>query len=183
MSAAASTSTGLPVWAVVTPHRREHIERVTALLAQWAGAMAVPPEEAAAWRDAGLWHDALRDAPSDALRALVGDSTRPAEMLHGPAAALRLERDGERRADVLQAVRWHTVGCASWSRTGRALYLADYLEPGRSYARRQRALLAARVPRDFDGVLRSVVRARIGWALREGNPLFAETVELWNQVR
>ena len=177
-------STELPAWAVVSERRRAHIERVATLITAWADALELASGERAAWRDAARWHDALRDAPDDALRALVPDACeRPAKMLHGPAAAARLAADGERRRDVLDAIRWHTVGHSGWTRVGRALYMADFLEPGRPFERADRAYLAQRVPDDFDGTFRQVVRMRLEWALREGHELYPETVALWNEVR
>lgn len=173
----------LPAWARVSGRRLAHIARVTALLVEWARSIGVPDPEAAAWRDAGRWHDALRDAPEAELRQLAPERDYPAGMLHGPAAAAVLQRDGERRPDVLDAIRWHTVGSPAWARTGRALYMADYLEPGRPFARPDRGWLAAQVPSDFDGVFRQVVRQRMEWALREGHALYHETVDLWNAVR
>jgi HD superfamily phosphohydrolase YqeK len=173
----------LPSWAVVTNARRAHIERVAMLLAAWAAEMRVDEHETLAWHDAARWHDALRDAPEAQLRALVPEATYGGPMLHGPAAAARLAAEGEHRLDVLDAVRYHTVGCSRWKRTGRALYMADYLEPGRDFALADRGSLAARVPGDFDSVFREVVRQRLEWALREGKPLYHESVELWNSVR
>ncbi|MDQ3950157.1 MAG: hypothetical protein M3282_07410 [Gemmatimonadota bacterium] len=173
----------LPEWAVVSPRRRAHIERVAALLAAWAAEMGIDEREAAAWHDAARWHDALRDAPEDQLRALVPDAPYSGPMLHGPAAAARLEAEGERRAGVLDAVRYHTVGYTHWDRIGRALYMADFLEPSREWRSADRAFLTAHVPDDFDGVFRQVVRQRLEGALREGNVLYAESVELWNTVR
>ncbi len=173
----------LPAWAEVTPKRREHIERVTGLLMRWADDLGLDDDERQAWHDVGRWHDALRDAPEGTLRALVPGAAYQLQMLHGPAAAARLEREGEGRASVLAAIRFHTVGDASWDRVGRALYMADYLEPGRPFARADRAFLARQVPADFDGVFRQVVQARIEWALREGKSLYPEMVSLWNCVR
>lgn len=173
----------LPTWAQVGEARRAHIARVTALLESWATALRIPAAEAAAWRDAGRWHDALRDAPDEELRALTGDAAAPAKLLHGPAAAVRLERDGESRRDVLDAIRHHTIGDPAWARTGRALYMADFLEPGRRFARADRAFLASQVPHDFEGVFRQVVRARIEWALREGHAVFEPTITLWNRLQ
>ncbi|HEX6058521.1 MAG TPA: HD domain-containing protein [Gemmatimonadaceae bacterium] len=173
----------LPAWARVGEKRRAHIARVTALLEQWGVAMGIGEDEARAWRDAGLLHDALRDAPEDELRALANVPGMPAEMLHGPAAAALLASRGERRSELLDAVRWHTVGHAGWGRVGRALYMADFLEPGRKFSRADRAYLAAHVPDDFDGTFRQVVRARIEWAVREGNAIFPETIALWDEVR
>jgi 2-amino-4-hydroxy-6-hydroxymethyldihydropteridine diphosphokinase len=174
---------GLPDWAIVGDKRRAHIERVVTLLDRWAMALDLDADTRDAWRDAGWWHDALRDAEEPLLRALTRDQQRPLGLLHGPAAAVRLEDEGEARRDVLDAVRWHTVGSTTWSRTGRALYMADFLEPGRAFMRADRAFLADRVPDAFDAVFRQVVRLRLEWTLREGRSLSPETVALWNDVR
>lgn len=170
----------LPSWAVVTDKRRAHIRRVVDLLRRWAGELALPEDETSRWIAAGVLHDALRDAPEEMLRTLTGDGVRAAELLHGPAAAVRAEQDGERRQDVLDAVRFHTVGSIRWNRCGRALYMADFLEPGRKFLIEERRYVAEQVTRDFDGSFRQVVRLRLEWSLAHGGELFPETVALWN---
>lgn len=173
----------LPEWAVVSEARRAHIARVVALLDGWASAMVLPSDEAQAWHDAGLWHDALRGADEGRLRCITGMDDAPIGLLHGPAAAAQLAVHGEARVDVLEAVRWHTVGHARWGRTGRALYMADFLEPGRTFLTEERAALAARVPVDFAGVFREVVQRRLVWAISAGKGVRPETVSLWDAVR
>lgn len=174
----------MPAWAKVSDTRRAHIGRVTALLDGWAEECRLGKAEAQAWHDAGRYHDALRDADEAELRALAGDIPGfTLEMLHGPAAAARLARDGDTREELFDAIRNHTVGSRSWGRLGRALFMADYLEPGRKFSRSDRAYLVAQVPHDFDGTFRQVVRARLEWSLREGKRLFPETIELWNDIR
>jgi HD superfamily phosphohydrolase YqeK len=174
----------LPPWACVSEKRLAHIRRVTALLDQWARDLALDPEEARAWHDAGRYHDALRDAPEQELRRLAGNVEGfTLDMLHGPAAAARLAMDGEPRVELLDAIRLHTVGSPTWGRLGRALYMADYLEPGRKFSRADRAYLAAQVPRDFEGTFRQVLRARLEWSLREGMRLYPPAVALWEAVR
>jgi HD superfamily phosphohydrolase YqeK len=160
----------MPAWAVVTPERRAHIERVVALLTGWAEAMRVSPGERERWVRAGWLHDALRDAP-------LADP-----LAHGPAAADRAAAEGVRDQGILDAVRHHTIGSPDWDDVGRMLYLADYLDPGRAGDRDDRADLTRRVPRERDTVLREVVRRRIDWVLRSGWPLPAATVALWNQI-
>jgi HD superfamily phosphohydrolase YqeK len=173
----------MPAWAIVTDKRRAHIARVAELIEQWAIALQLPERDRTAWHDAALWHDALRDAPDSVLRTITGDTKTDASLLHGPAAADRLAADGERRADVLSAVRWHTTGSSNWEMTGRALYMADFLEPGRTFAGPERAYLAHQVPTDFAGTFRQVVRLRLEWAIRDGKGLATETIGLWNAVR
>ena len=102
---------------------------------------------------------------------------------HADPAATLLARNGETRTELLDAIRWHTLGSAAWGRVGRALYMADFLEPGRKFAAADRAFLAAHVPSDFDAVFRQVVRMRLEWSLREGKELFPQAVTLWNAVR
>ena len=173
----------LPDWARVTDKRRRHIARVMTVLTAWADEIGIDDAERHDWLQAGLLHDALRDASEEELRALAGDGGRETELLHGPAVANLLAARGEANASVLAAIRYHTVGSPDWDRTGRALYMADFLEPGRQFAKRDRACLATQVPHDFDGVFRQVLRARLEYALREGFTLFPETVGLWNEVR
>jgi HD superfamily phosphohydrolase YqeK len=172
-----------PVWTRASNKRRKHVGRVVALLDKWATRMRISRREAAQWRAAAILHDAYRDAPVSVLRRWSGDRQRAAELLHGPAAANHAKKDGERRADVLNAVRHHTVGNAKWSRTGKALYMADFLEPGRKFLQAERARIAARVPEDFHGAFRDVVRLRLTLSLSKGGELFPETVELWHAVR
>ena len=173
----------LPAWAVASARRRAHIARVNALARWWAEAMRIDEEEREAWSDATRWHDALRDADETELRAIVPQLDWPASLLHGPAAATRLEEDGESRGAVLEAIFWHTVGNARWDRTGRVLYMADFLEPGRQFDREKRARLAARVPTDFDGAFREVVHMRLGDKVAAGEELRPETSALWESVQ
>lgn len=160
----------LPGWAVAGPERRAHVERVAALMDQWAVVMRVPERERSRWAKAAWLHDALRDAPA------------ADELAHGPASAERAAREGESDRGVLDAVRYHSLGFAGWDDVGKMLYLADYLEPGRRFEREARAALAARVPLERDAVLLEVARRRIEWTVRSGWPLSPETVEFWNSV-
>jgi HD superfamily phosphohydrolase YqeK len=173
----------LPAWSVASPRRRAHIARVTELALSWADAMRVDDAEREAWADAARWHDALRDASEAELRAIVPHLDWPASLLHGPATATRLAEDGERRTAVLDAIFWHTVGNARWDRTGRVLYMADFLEPGRQFDRRERAKLAARLPDDFDGTFCEVVKLRLGEKVASGEKLRPETAALWESVQ
>jgi len=160
----------LPEWAVVTPERGAHIERVAALLSTWATALRVPAAERARWLRAAWLHDALRDAPA------------ADELQHGPMAAERAARDGERDPGVLDAVRYHSLGHARWDDVGKMLYLADYLEPGRPFDREAHRALAARVPGERDAVLRDVAARRIARVIDSGWPLVRETVDFWNSL-
>jgi len=148
----------------------------------WADAMDVPAAERTRWLKAVTLHDALKSAPTKLLRDLVPDGWSVEALLHGPAAAVRAVRDGERDGGILDAVRYHSVGYAGWELVGQILYLADYLEPGRSYHTPEHESLAAAVPANLPGTLRSVAVLRVAGTLAEGRPLLPETVEFWNSL-
>jgi HD superfamily phosphohydrolase YqeK len=170
----------LPAWAVVTPERVEHIQRVAELAAGWAEYLGVPDSERNRWLRAVWLHDALRDAPVPELEKWAGSTPGPPELRHGPASAARARAEGEDDRGVLDAVRYHSLGLAEWDMVGRILYCADYLEPGRAFQRQERAQLAERFPDDITGVLREVARSRLIHTVESGWPILDPTLRFWN---
>jgi HD superfamily phosphohydrolase YqeK len=172
----------LPEWAIITPARREHIERVAALAARWALEMGVPDSERHRWLRAVWLHDALRDAPEEELLRWAPSTPGPPTLRHGPASAARAKSEGETDRGVLDAVRYHSIGLAEWDMVGRILYCADYLEPGRKQAREWRDELAERLPTQLAQVLYQVARARVGHMVSSGRTLLEPTVRFWNSL-
>jgi len=177
-----ATPSGLPSWAKVGPKRRGHIERVAALLTAWADTMAMALPERSRWLKAAWLHDAMRDAEPDELRRWAPDAEGPESFWHGPAAAARAASAGETDAGVLDAVRYHTTGLAEWDHVGRALYCADFLEPGRRFDPEIRAALAARFPAEPTRVLTEVASRRLQHVIRSGWPIPEATRRFWNAL-
>ena len=174
----------LPEWARVSRERKAHVERVADLLGEWGQAWELPSREVTRWRAAGMLHDALRDEDPAQLLPLVPTTFRelPPLLIHGPAAAARLGEEGVDDQELLLALSWHSLGHPEMERLGRALYMADFLEPGRSFRREWRAGLRGKVPEQPRAVLREVVRNRVGWSMDQGHPLRPETVAFWNDL-
>jgi HD superfamily phosphohydrolase YqeK len=172
----------LPAWAQVTPARREHIERVAQLVSAWATAMGVSDRERQRWLRAVWLHDALRDAPVAELERWAPSTPGPASLRHGPASAARAKAEGETDRGVLDAVRYHSLGLAEWDMAGRTLYCADFLEPGREFARERRAELASRYPSDPLGVLKEVASDRVAHLVASRWPIPDPTVRFWNSL-
>ena len=172
----------MPPWSQAGPRRRAHIARVSALLAEWAERAGLDPVERDRWVAAGWLHDALREADPERLRAEVPERFRrlPGAILHGPAVAERLA--GVADPELCDAVRYHTLGYAGFGRLGKALYLADFLEPGRDFEVEWRASLAARMPDEMDEVLVEVLAARIQNLVARRKPISPETAAFWNAV-
>lgn len=151
-------------------------------MAEWAAALGLGDAETERWRRTGVLHDCLRDAPPEQLRGEVPEQLRDLSeaVLHGPAAAERLADSID--AEMADAIRFHTLGYAGWDRLGCALYLADYLEPGRKWDPAGRAALRSRVPVEFDAVLREVVAERLTRLVTQGKPVRPESVAFWNRL-
>lgn len=172
----------LPEWARVGTARIEHMERVSALMAEWAKGAGERGVEVARWSAAGMLHDVLREARPSDLRPLLPPAFRdaPKNLLHGPAAAYYLEREGVRDYEFLDAIRYHTVGHPAMGRLGRALFAADFLEPGRKLRPRFRARLRERMPGDLDAVVQEILGARIQILVDRDTSIRPETVNFWN---
>lgn len=170
----------LPPWAEAGPGRRAHIARVAELVRTWAEALRLPAHDRDRWVAAAWLHDALRDADPERLREGVLPELRdlPPPLLHGPAAAERIGDVAD--PELRDAVRYHTVGHPSLGPLGRALYLADFLEPGRPFLVEWRATLASRMPQEMDAVLVDVLDARIRHLLEERKAIRPETAGFWS---
>lgn len=174
----------LPSWARTSPMRRDHLDRVAGLMRTWAAGRGTGDPETERWAAAGLLHDSLRDAPPEELRDEVGADERglPGPLLHGPAAAARLRREGVDDDELLEAVAYHTLGHPGFGALGRALYCADFLDPGRDFRRQRRQELRSRMPEELDAVTREVLADRIRYLLDREHPVFPRTIRFWNRV-
>ena len=173
----------LPTWAVVKPARLAHIQRVAALVEQWAVQIELDETERERWLSAAWLHDALRDENPARLLELVPEyADWPGPLLHGPAAAARLRQEGFSDEGVLRAVAYHTIGHPDLDAAGRALYLADFLEPGRSFDPIGRAVMRARMPHEQDAILREVLRNRITHMISGNRKMRSETLAFWNSL-
>lgn len=91
---------------------------------------------------AALAHDMAREMPAEQVKLIAGEDSFPLldeerarpVLLHGRAAAVLLWTIwGEQRQSVLDAVRWHTQGHPHMGDLAKVIYIADYIEPGRSH--------------------------------------------------
>ena len=150
------------------PSAAAHIERVAALADGWAERMRVSEAERERWLRAVWLHDALRDARRRA-RPLGGGRAGPGvaparARQRGAGGGRGRDRSGDSRRRALPFGRAGRTG--TWS--GRVLYCADYLEPGRAFRREWRAALADRFPDDPAGVLSRGGRRPAGTSHRLG---------------
>ena len=116
-----------------------HTLRTSAMTIQLADRFDVSKEEAVI---AALAHDIARELPEqemfsiaeeDGFPILTEEIQRPV-LLHGRASAVLLvQLWNEKRENILYAVRRHTQGDHDMGILGMLLFVADYIEPGRTH--------------------------------------------------
>ena len=117
--------------------RFEHTLRVMETSEKLAERFHVPVEKA---KLAAALHDYAKNWPADRLKTYIQNHL-PSELLeyhvelwHGPVAADIMEKQFHvTDMEVLQAIRHHTTGRAKMTKVEMVVYLADYIEPGRSF--------------------------------------------------
>ncbi|MGD2217567.1 MAG: HD domain-containing protein, partial [Gemmatimonadales bacterium] len=171
----------LPAWSRVRPGRLPHLASVAELLTRWATELGLQEDDRLRWAAAGWLHDSLRDADPESLAESAADY--PEQVQHGPAAAAQLGAEGVEDRELLEAIRYHSLGNSGLGALGRYLYLADYLEPGRPYAPVQNAAMRAALPHRPEAVLKRVCALRMQEVLNRGRPLRPETVAFWNELQ
>ena len=104
-----------------------------------AGLYGIEAEKASV---AALLHDMFRCYSDEKLLLLAETWAMPVDpyerdsprLLHGPAAACWLSREGVvNEPDILRAIAHHTIGCPGMSGLEMLIYTADAIEPTRQY--------------------------------------------------
>lgn len=136
---------------------------------------------------AALMHDYAKAMKPNQLLAYgqqFGLVTDPAErarphLLHGPvAAALLAERGLVTEGPVLDAIRYHTTGRAGMSLLEKIIWLADYIEPGRSFPGVD--AIRAEADQDLDLALLHALDNSILYVIERGWPLHLDSVHARN---
>ena len=146
------------------------------LLAQAHGA---DPAKA---RLAGLLHDLARLYPAPRLlqecaaRGIPIDAFAEANpiVLHAPLGAeLAREMFAVDDPEILGAIAKHTLAAERMSPMECIVYLADGLEPGRSFP--ERAALAELAMRDLGAAMAATIEATIGYLGKQGRTVAPQT--------
>lgn len=122
---------------LVHEKRYEHTKNVVAMAIKLAKNYGFPHQKA---EIAALLHDICKNFTIKRMKELVGKNNNDTknyevgEILHGYAAAVYARnRFSIEDKDILNAIRYHTVGRAGMSELEKIIYLADAIEVERNY--------------------------------------------------
>ncbi|PAV28994.1 phosphohydrolase [Virgibacillus profundi] len=122
----------------LTKERFEHTLRVQETAANLAKLYNESKEKTEL---AAIFHDYAKYRPLDEMERWIVESRLPKDLLHyhhelwhGPVAAILIEKEyGIKDNDIQCAIAYHTTGRAHMGKLEQIIFLADYIEPGRSF--------------------------------------------------
>ncbi|HAM81314.1 bis(5'-nucleosyl)-tetraphosphatase (symmetrical) YqeK [Ornithinibacillus bavariensis] len=122
----------------LTKPRFEHTLRVAETAVKLASKYDVSVEKAEL---AAIFHDYCKYRSLEEMARIIEASSLPKDLLeyhhelwHGPVASLLIEQEyGIEDQDIKNAIYYHTTGRANMSKMEMVVFVADYIEPGRSF--------------------------------------------------
>lgn len=120
-------------------HRFNHSIQVAQIAVELARKEGISIEKA---RIAGLLHDYAKGVGKDKLRNLViksswdvdDDELSLPQLLHAPAGAYLVKKElGIDDMDILEAIRYHTIGRPGMGKLAQIVFIADMVEEGRDF--------------------------------------------------
>ncbi|MDD4601450.1 hypothetical protein SDC9_09010 [bioreactor metagenome] len=171
---------------ILTKKRMDHsrgVSQTAVLLARRFGA----DESKAAL--AGILHDCAREIPrheliTEAVKWKIAVGTVECQepvLLHAPLGAKMAEKQyGIRDQEVLNAIKLHTLGGPSMSILAKIIYLADFIEPGRSFSGVDKLRALAEV--SLDTALLAAYDYNIEYIIKKGGLIHPTSVEGRNEL-
>ncbi len=130
-------------------------------------------------RTAGLLHDCARFDPDRQLDyaekcGLKCYNVDIPDLLHAELGTEVAKAEyGIMDDEIIQSIRYHTVGCAGMSMLDKIIYLADKIEPSRSYDGIDQIRLAAY--QNLDSAVAMAMKQSISYTLKKGGKLYKGT--------
>lgn len=140
-------------------------------------------------RIAGLFHDLAREVPVNELLprcqafGIVVNDIEQAEpiLLHGALATkLAYAEFGIDDAEILQAILLHTTGGPNMTVLDKIVYLADVIEPGRTFKGVDEIRKAALT--NLDKALLASMDQSIRHIVKKGGLIHPDTIEARNEI-
>lgn len=175
--------------AFVEPHltkqRFEHTLRVASTAVSLAKKYNVSPEKAEL---ASIFHDYCKYRAIDEMKRIIELSNLPKDLLfyhhelwHGPVASIKIEEEfGITDQEVKSAIYYHTTGKANMSKLELIVFIADYIEPGRSFPGLDE--VREMVEQDLTKAGWMVSRNTIKYLMEKGNRIYPDTFHAYNDL-
>lgn len=139
---------------------------------------------------AGILHDAAKGLPPETLKKIAADNNikidkyeeANTELLHGKIGALIIKKElGISDRDVLSAIKWHTTGHANMSLLEKIIYLADIIEPGRTF--KDVDMIRELAYKDIDAAMVLALKDVMDYVKCKGLALHPKSIEAYEYLK
>ncbi len=169
---------------ILSTKRYEHSINVANLAREMAEVLGA--DENAAYT-AGVLHDIAKEMTRQELLDVVGSKgiklsfveENNTALLHAPVGA-GLVQDMGYSKEIVDAVRYHTVGRAGMTLLEKIIYLADMIEPGRVFP--EASILRKMWRDDFFGAFTKALEFSIMWNVSRNKLIDKGTVDAFNDM-
>lgn len=136
---------------------------------------------------AGLVHDYAKKRSDEELLQVIYENNLDKEIVafgnniwHGVAGTILIEEElGVVDAEILQAVSVHTTGSDNMSLLDKILYVADFIEPNRSFPGVEKARKLAKV--DLDKTVKYKTKHTLLRLLENEAKVYPKTIDTYNK--
>jgi predicted HD superfamily hydrolase involved in NAD metabolism len=173
------------VEAHLTKKRFEHTLRVAETAVKLAEIYHVSAEKAEL---ASIFHDYCKYRSLDEMKRIIQSTYLPKDLLlyhhelwHGPVASIMIEREYGISDEAIQsAIYYHTTGRAHMSDLELIVFVADYIEPGRSFPGLNEVREMAK--QDLVKTAWMVSRNTIQYLMEKKNRIYPDTFHAYNDL-
>ncbi|KMY50873.1 bis(5'-nucleosyl)-tetraphosphatase (symmetrical) YqeK [Peribacillus loiseleuriae] len=137
---------------------------------------------------AAIFHDYAKFRPIEEMRDIVISENMPSELLeysdellHAPVGAYLVKKEvGITDPEVLAAISYHTSGRVNMTLLDKIVYLADYIEPGRSFPGVEEVRQLAK--ESLDSALLQSVSNTLTFLIKNNQAVYPDTFHFYNDL-
>lgn len=163
--------------------RYAHTLRVTEVALELAEVYDAPAKKV---HKAAMLHDYLKEKSAKKLAKIIRESGESVDVLsyhdslwHGPAAAIVVQDDfAVTDPSIIHAIRYHTTGRAEMDLVEQIVFIADYIEPARSFSGIEDIRKLAYT--DIEEAIRMALARTMIHLIKRGASLHPKTVSAYN---
>ncbi|SET62003.1 putative HD superfamily hydrolase of NAD metabolism [Oceanobacillus limi] len=174
---------------IIEPHltkeRFEHTLRVAETAVGLAKMYGESKEKAEL---ASLFHDYAKYRPLDEMERIIKTNYLPKDLLqyhhelwHGPVGSILIEQEyGIVDEEVKSAIYYHTTGRSNMTKLDMIVFVADYIEPGRSFPGLEE--VREKAQEDLVQTAWMVSRNTISFLMSKHSRIYPDTFHAYNDL-
>ncbi|RPK15818.1 bis(5'-nucleosyl)-tetraphosphatase (symmetrical) YqeK [Priestia endophytica] len=137
---------------------------------------------------AAIFHDYAKFRPKDEMKEIIIEQNMSKDLLehhhslwHAPVGAYLVQKEvGIEDEAVLRAIEYHTYGRPNMTMLEKIVYVADYIEPGRSFPGVEEVRQSAE--NSLDEALFLCLRNTIVFLIGRKQPIYPMTINTYNSL-